>query len=115
MIPPLHVFERRAIKTYYTIRVSPWYGKETEYKGWFDVALPIILVTGPIVAAVSVLAIPIAAVAVGGSALAALSGFGAALTSGAATAVELTASAGVYAARAAVCIVLQYFVHKHFT
>lgn len=51
------------------------YSKEGAYTP-LSVAWPIVAVTGPIVATVSILAIPITAVAIGGSALASLLGFG---------------------------------------
>lgn len=85
--------------------MRPYTSKATAYNAW-STTWPILCTAGPVVAATSLIAIPIVAVATGGSALASLSAFGssisAAVSSATAGAVEgVTATAATVTAAAA--------------
>lgn len=87
------------------LEVRPYTSPSTAYNAW-STTWPILCVTGPAVAATSLLAIPIMAVAAGGSALASLTAFGSsigtAVSSATAGAVEgVSATAATVTAAAA--------------
>lgn len=90
---------------WHLLEVRPYTSPSTAYNAW-STTWPILCVTGPAVAATSLLAIPIIAVAAGGSALASLTAFGssvgAAVSSATAGAVEgVSATAATVTAAAA--------------
>jgi hypothetical protein len=90
---------------WHLLEVRPYTSPSTAYNAW-STTWPILCVTGPAVAATSLLAIPIMAVAAGGSALASLSAFGSsigtAVSSATAGAVEgVSATAATVTAAAA--------------
>lgn len=82
---------------YFALEVRPWTGASSAYTPW-SVTWPILCVTGPSVAAASLLAIPFVALAAGGTALASLTSFGSAAASSAASAGSAVTSAGASAA-----------------
>ena len=95
----------RAANVWHLLEVRPYTSPSTAYNAW-STTWPILCVTGPAVAATSLLAIPIMAVAAGGSALASLSAFGSsigtAVSSATAGAVEgVSATAATVTAAAA--------------
>ena len=95
----------RAANVWHLLEVRPYTSPSTAYNAW-STTWPILCVTGPAVAATSLLAIPIMAVAAGGSALASLSAFsssiGTAVSSATAGAVEgVSATAATVTAAAA--------------
>lgn len=94
-----------AANVWHLLEVRPYTSPSTAYNAW-STTWPILCVTGPAVAATSLLAIPIMAVAAGGSALASLSAFGSsistAVSSATAGAVEgVSATAATVTAAAA--------------
>ncbi|GAA5860212.1 hypothetical protein JCM3774_000345, partial [Rhodotorula dairenensis] len=105
VVAPGDTFERRIPNVWHLLEVRPYTSPSTAYNAW-STTWPILCVTGPAVAATSLLAIPIIAVAAGGSALASLTAFGssvgAAVSSATAGAVEgVSATAATVTAVAA--------------
>ncbi|GAA5952976.1 hypothetical protein JCM8115_002399 [Rhodotorula mucilaginosa] len=105
VVAPGDTFERRIPNVWHLLEVRPYTSPSTAYNAW-STTWPILCVTGPAVAATSLLAIPIMAVAAGGSALASLSAFGSsigtAVSSATAGAVEgVSATAATVTAAAA--------------
>ncbi|GAA5991560.1 hypothetical protein JCM10908_005763 [Rhodotorula pacifica] len=105
VVAPGDTFERRIPNVWHLLEVRPYTSPSTAYNAW-STTWPILCVTGPAVAATSLLAIPIVAVAAGGSALASLTAFGssigAAVSSATAGAVEgVSATAATVTAAAA--------------
>lgn len=97
VLAPNRTYEVRVPSVYFAIEIRPHTSPKTAYNPW-SVTWPILLLTGPIVAATSLLLVPFAALAVGGTALASLTGFGAAVVDGAgATAGALTSAGGTAA------------------
>ncbi|GAA5856468.1 hypothetical protein JCM8547_008757 [Rhodosporidiobolus lusitaniae] len=91
VIAPGDTFERRIPNLPFALELRPF--PESPYNSW-STTWPVLAVTGPVVAAASLLAIPFVAVAAGGSALASLTGIGSSIAAGAtATAESVTASA----------------------